>query len=490
MLPRFEQRRVERSVVARAPAGRQRARLSGIAVLVALALQGCSLAPTYKAPTVALPAHYAEQVGPWHSVSTSAQLPAQWWQLYHDPHLDALQQQLLKANPDLAAAIAHFDAASAYATGLHGGLWPQANATVNPVRQRQSDSRPLRGDTQPSVYNSDTAGFSLSFDLDLWGRIRNQVAAGDAQAQASGDDLAAAQLSLQQQLATLYVQARGLDAQRRILDHSLSDYNQALQLTQDRYDGKIASQLDLNRAQSQLAQARAQRDDVQAQRDLAEHAIAELVGKLPSDFSLADDQPLMALPTVPTDLPSGLLQRRPDVAAAERRVFAANANIGVARAAWYPDFSLSGLLGGQTQGVGNLLSSANRYWAIGPVINLPLFDGGRRSAADQQAKAEFDEAAAQYHSKVLHAVREVEDNLGQLRNLELEAVDQKAAVDAANSAQQIAMSSYQGGAASYLDVVTAQTTALQAQRQLLDVQTRQVQASVSLVVALGGGWQG
>ena len=214
------------------------------------------------------------------------------------------------------------------------------------------------------------------------------------------------------------------------------------------------------------------------------------MGKLPSDFSLADDQPLMALPTVPTDLPSGLLQRRPDVAAAERRVFAANANIGVARAAWYPDFSLSGLLGGQTQGVGNLLSSANRYWAIGPVINLPLFDGGRRSAADQQAKAEFDEAAAQYHSKVLHAVREVEDNLGQLRNLELEAVDQKAAVDAANSAQQIAMSSYQGGAASYLDVVTAQTTALQAQRQLLDVQTRQVQASVSLVVALGGGWQG
>lgn len=459
-------------------------------VLLALALQGCSLAPTYKAPTVVLPEHYGAQVGPWHAVAANDQLPVQWWQLYHDERLNSLQQQLLEANPDLAAAIAHFDAATAYASGLHGGLWPQVGASVAPVRQRQSDHRPLRGDTQPSVYNSNTATVGLSFDLDLWGRIRNQVAAGDAQAQASGDDLAAAQLSLQQQLATLYVQVRGLDAQAGTLSHSLDDYTQALQLTRDRYEGKISSELDLTRAQSQLAEAQAQLDDVRAQRNLAEHAIAELVGALPSQFSLAADQPLMAIPTLPAQLPSRLLQRRPDVAAAERRVFAANANIGVARAAWYPDFSLSGLIGGQTQGVGNLLSAANRYWAIGPVLNLPLFDGGRRSAADRQAKAEFDEAAAQYHSKVLHAVREVEDDLGQLRDLQREAVDEKAAVDAANASQQIAMSSYQAGAASYLEVVTAQTAALVAQRQLQSLETRQVQASVGLVVALGGGWQG
>jgi NodT family efflux transporter outer membrane factor (OMF) lipoprotein len=459
------------------------------ALLLALALQGCSLAPTYKAPSVALPEHYGEQVGPWHAVAADDQLPTQWWQLYHDERLNSLQQQLLKANPDLAAAVAHFDAATAYASGLHGGLWPQIGASASPVRQRQSDSRPLRGDTQPSVYNSNTATVSLNFDLDLWGRIRNQVAAGDAQAQASGDDLAAAQLSLQQQLATLYVQARGLDAQAGTLSHSLDDYSQALQLTRDRYEGKISSELDLTRSQSQLAEAQAQLDDVRAQRNLAEHAIAELIGKLPSEFSLAADQPLMAIPELPAQLPSRLLQRRPDVAAAERRVFAANANIGVARAAWYPDFSLSGLIGGQTQGVGNLLSAANRYWAIGPVLNLPLFDGGRRSAADRQAKAEFEEAAAQYHSKVLHAVREVEDNLGQLRDLQREAVDEKAAVDAANAAEQIAMSSYQAGAASYLEVVTAQTAALLAQRQLQSLETRQVEASVGLVVALGGGWQ-
>ncbi len=459
------------------------------ALLLTLALQGCSLAPTYKAPAVPLPDHYAEQSGAWHSVHADDQLPTQWWQLYHDGRLNALQQQLRKANPDLAAAVAHFDAASAYASGLHGGLWPQANASATPMRQRQSDSRPLRGDTQPSVYNSDTATVGLSFDLDLWGRIRNQVAAGDAEAQASGDDLAAAQLSLQQQLATLYVQVRGLDAQAGTLSHSLDDYTQALQLTRDRYEGKISSDLDLTRAQSQLAEAKAQLDDVRAQRNLAEHAIAELVGQLPDSFSLAADQPLMAIPTLPAQLPSRLLQRRPDVAAAERRVFAANANVGVARAAWYPDFSLSGLIGGQTQGVGNLLSAANRYWAIGPVLNLPLFDGGRRSAADRQAKAEFDEAAAQYHSKVLHAVREVEDNLGQLHDLQIEATDEKAAVDAANATEQIAMGRYQAGAASYLEVVTAQTAALVAQRQLQTLQTRQVQASVGLVVALGGGWQ-
>lgn len=459
------------------------------ALLLTLALQGCSLAPTYKAPAVPLPDHYAEQSGAWHSVQADDQLPTQWWQLYHDRRLNALQQQLLQANPDLAAAVAHFDAASAYASGLHGGLWPQANAAATPMRQRQSDSRPLRGDTQPSVYNSDTATVGLSFDLDLWGRIRNQVAAGDAEAQASGDDLAAAQLSLQQQLATLYVQVRGLDAQAGTLSHSLDDYTQALQLTRDRYEGKISSELDLTRAQSQLAEAKAQLDDVRAQRNLAEHAIAELVGQLPDSFSLAADQPLMAIPTLPAQLPSRLLQRRPDVAAAERRVFAANSNVGVARAAWYPDFSLSGLIGGQTQGVGNLLSAANRYWAIGPVLNLPLFDGGRRSAADRQAKAEFDEAAAQYHSKVLHAVREVEDNLGQLHDLQIEATDEKAAVDAANATEQIAMGRYQAGAASYLEVVTAQTAALVAQRQLQTLQTRQVQASVGLVVALGGGWQ-
>lgn len=466
-----------------------RTRLEALALAIAVTLQGCSLAPVYQAPAVHLPAHFAEDAGPWHPAQPADTVQAQWWKAFEDAQLNDLQQRLLNANPDLTAALAHYDAALAYAGQLHAGLMPQVNASLSPVRQRQSDRRPLRSGTQPSIYNSDTAGFSLNFDPDLWGKIRNQVAAGDAQAQASADDLAVARLSLQRQLATLYVQVRGLDAQSRILQTSLDDYTQALQLTRDRYEGKIASALDLTRAQSQLAEARAQLDDVNAQRDLGEHAIAELVGAMPGDVHLAQNAQPLKLPGIPHALPGSLLQQRPDVAAAERRVFAANANIGVAKAAWYPDFSLTGLLGGQTQGSGNLLAAANRYWALGPLVNLPIFDGGRRSANERQAKAEFEEAAAQYHSQVLKAVREVEDNLGQLRDLQRESEDQHAAVDAAQNAEQMAMSSYQAGAASYLAVVTAQTAALQAQRRLQVVETNRLQASVGLMAALGGGWK-
>lgn len=464
-----------------------------IAIALAISLQGCSLAPAYHTPNVPLPEHYKEQAGvdskAWHPAQPADQLKAPWWQLFEDKQLDDLQQRLLAANPDLAAALAHYDASQAYASQLHAGLFAQVGASLSPLRQRQSDRKPLRGSSQPSVYNSDTAGFSLSFDPDLWGRIRNQVAAGDAQAQASADDLAVARLSLQKQLATLYVQARGLDAQSRILKTSLDDYSQALQLTRDRYEGKIASELDLTRAQSQLAEAQAQLDDVKAQSDLSEHAIAELVGVLPSDFALVHDADPLSVPSLPQALPGRLLQQRPDIAAAERRVFAANANIGVAKAAWYPDFSLTGLLGGQTQGSGNLLAAANRYWALGPLINLPIFDGGRRSANERQARAEFEEAAAQYHSQVLRAVREVEDNLGQIQDLQRESADQQAAVDAAQSAERMAMSSYEAGAVNYLEVVTAQTTALQAQRRLQEVDTSRLQAHVGLLVALGGGWK-
>ena len=462
------------------------------ALLLALALQGCSLAPTYTPPTLDLPAQYREQTsdGPWHSAQPADQLSPQWWRVYHSERLNGLQQRLLSANPDLAAALAHYDASQAYAGQLHAGLFPQITASGQPLRQRQSDNRPLRGTTQPSVYNSNTAGFALNVDLDLWGKIRNQVAAGDAQAQASADDLAVARLSLQRQLASLYVQLDGLDAQQRIVSTSLDDYRQALELTRARYQGQIASEMDLTRAQSQLAEAQAQRDDVRGQRNLTEHAIGELVGEPASTFQLPPSEHPLNLPAAPNSLPSTLLQRRPDIAAAERRLFAANAGIGVAKAAWYPDFSLTGLLGGQTQGSGNLLAAANRFWALGPLVNLPIFDGGRLSAQEQQAKAEFEEAAAHYHAQVLRAVREVEDNLAQLRDLQLENLDEQAAANAARHTQSLATNSYEAGAVSYLDVVTAQTAALQAERQVQALHTRQLQASVGLLTALGGGWQG
>lgn len=468
-----------------------RPRLDCMAVLMALALQGCSLAPTYHTPSTPLPATYHEDTaeGPWKAAQPADHLQPQWWVVFNDPTLNQLQQRLLSANPNLAAALAHYEAAVAYAGQIRGGLFPTVTGSLQPMRQRQSENKPLRGSGQPNVYNSDTAAFNLSFDLDLWGRIRNQVAAGDAQAQASADDLGGARLSLQRQLANLYVQMRGLDAQAQILGDSLNGYQQALKMTQDLYQGQIASELDLNRAQSELALAQAGLDDIRAQRNLAEHAMAELMGALPSDFSLAVNSQPLALPSIPKALPGSLLQRRPDVAAAERRVFAANAGIGVARAARYPDFSLTGLFGGQTMGVGSLLSSANRIWAIGPTLTLPIFDGGRLNAAEQQSRAEFDEASANYRGQVLKAVREVEDNLGQLRDLALESTDQQAAVDAAQLAQSIALNSFQAGAVSYLEVVTAQNLALQAQQHLELVKTNRLQASVGLVVALGGGWE-
>ena len=467
-------------------------RLKHAALFLAMTLQGCSLAPTYTTPTLDLPTHYREQSsdGPWHCAQPADQLSSQWWRVYQDARLNSLQEQLLKANPDLAAALAHFDGAQAYASQLHAGLFPQLTASGQPLRQRQSDNRPLRGTTQPSVYNSNTAGFALNFDLDLWGKIRNQVAAGDARAQASADDLAVARLSLQRQLTSLYVQLDGLDAQRRILSRSLDDYSQALQLTRSRYQGQIASELDLTRAQSQLAEAEAQLDDIRAQRNLTEHALGELVGEPASNFQLAASEQTLNLPDQPRTLPSTLLQRRPDIAAAERRVFAANAAIGVAKAAWYPDFSLTGLLGGQTQGSGNLLAASNRFWALGPLISLPIFDGGRLDGQERQARAEFEEASAHYRGQVLHAVREVEDNLAQLRDLRQESLDEQAAANAAEHTQVIATHSYEAGAVSYLDVVTAQTAALQAQRQVQALRTRQLQASVGLLTALGGGWQG
>ncbi|MFK0092859.1 efflux transporter outer membrane subunit [Pseudomonas sp. NPDC090592] len=465
---------------------RPRFKRAGLALC--LMLQGCSLAPHYQAPVVGLPAHYGERVGDWQMIDGKGHLPEQWWTLFADKRLDALQARLLASNPNLAAAVAHNDAAAAYAQGLHGGLWPQAGASATPLRQRQSDHRPLRGDTQPSIYNSDTASLSLSFDLDLWGKLRNQVAAGDATAQASADELAGARLSLQRQLAVLYVRARGLDAQRQLLDSAVNDRAQLLALIQQRFEGNIASELDLDRAAARLSEAKAARDDVVAQRTLAQHALAELVGALPGDFSLAPDPTPVTAPEVPTDLPGKLLLQRPDVAAAERRVFAANANIGVARAAWYPDFSLTGMLGGQTQGTGNLLAAANRYWAIGPVLQLPLFDGGRRSADERRAKAEFEAAAAEYHGKVLLAVREVEDSLAQVRDLAQEAGDVGQAAQVSGRAEQIALESYRQGAVSLLDVLTAQIDALQEKQKLQELQTRQLEARIGLMVALGGGW--
>ncbi|WP_109124953.1 efflux transporter outer membrane subunit [Dyella sp. C11] len=459
--------------------------------LVAL-LPACSLAPAYKKPDVGpVPDSYAGQTAdglwsPAHPTDTASRGP--WWSVYANPKLDQLEQQLDTSNPSLAVALARYDAARALLGEARSDLYPTLGVDASDSRNRQSNNRPLRGSGQPNEYSAETFGFGLGYELDLWGRVRNEVAAGNANATAAEADLASVKLSLEAQLADLYIRLRGYDVQERILQDTLNAYQQGLDMTQRRFEGGIASGLDVSRAKAQLSDAQAQVSEVVAQRALTEHAMATLVGESASRFSLPPDNSPMNVPAIPLGVPSQLLERRPDIASAERHVFAANAEIGVARAAFFPRLSLSAALGFQDTGMGNLLSTGNRYWALGPDLAMTLFDGGRRRSKVQAAQANLDASAGMYKGVVLNAFQQVEDNLTLLQQLGKEAHQQDDAASAAHDSQTIATNRYREGAVNYLDVVSAQTAALQAERSAEQVRTRRLQASVDLIRALGGGW--
>lgn len=453
-------------------------------------MSGCSLAPTYHAPALPpMPDHFKEGDTAWKAASPADQQSrGNWWGVYGDDTLNKLESKLDADNPSLAAALARYDTARAFESQLDAGMFPTLGISASPFRARQSNNRPLRGHDQPNEYDSDTVGVDAGYDLDLWGRIRNEVSQGRALAQASKADLASAKLSLEAQLAEDYVRLRGYDIQTRILQDALSAYGRALQLTENRHNGGVASGMDVSRAQAQLHDAQAQVTDVQAQRALTEHAIASLVGLPASSFSIAPVEDQLRVPLTPVGLPSTLLERRPDIAAAERRVFAANASIGVARAAFFPDLSLSGSYGFQNTGLSNLLAIGNRFWALGPLATLDIFDGGLRRAQLREAHAQFAEASANYRQIVLNAFREVEDNLALLSDLGVEAKQEDQAFIAAQQTLNIATNRYREGIVNYLEVVTAQTEALSAERNAEAIRTRRLQASVDLIRALGGGW--
>lgn len=462
-------------------------RLTCVALACAM-LAGCSLAPPYHAPSVDVPTAFKEQ-GNWAPATPADRIPRDaWWSIYRDPVLDRLEAQVATANPDVQAALARHDEAVAYLAQARSALLPTIGAQYSVERQRQSDNRPLRGAGQPNVYDSNTVDVGIGYDLDLWGKVRNAVRAGRAAAQASAADLASLRLSLQASLAVAYFNLRGLDEQQKLLADTVSTYERALKLTVSRHGGGIASGLDVSRAQTQLASARAAADDVAARRALYEHAIATLIGVPASKFSLAPATQRPYLPDVPVGVPATLLQRRPDVAAAERRVAEANAKIGVARAAFFPDISLSLGAGYQTDVLGPLLIAPNEMWSVGPSLVYTLFDGGLRKAVTQQARAELAENGAQYKATVLRAFQQVEDNLALLHHLRDESARQREALDAAQRTLELAMSRYRDGVVSYLEVVTAQTTALNAQIAALNLYTRRLTASVGLIQALGGGW--
>jgi multidrug efflux system outer membrane protein len=456
-------------------------------LMSALVLSACDLAPAYSPPKVDLPSKFKEDAV-WRVAHPSDNLPrGAWWTAFKDPTLNALEPQIEEANQNLAHALANYLQARTNVEQAQAGLYPTLGQDTTLTTNRQSDHRPLRSASQPSHYGANTLDIQASYEVDLWGRVRDTIKANVDQAQAEAAILETVRLSLHAELARDYLNLRGLDAEARLLQNTARTYSDALTLTQNRLAGKIASPIDVARAQSQLASAQALIYDTAARRALLEHAIATLIGKPASAFSLPVSLAPIASPRRPSAVPSTLLERRPDISAAERAVAAANEQIGVARAAFYPRFFLN--LSGGTQDTGfHLLDLRNELFSIGPSVNLPIFDGGRRTAQLEFAQAARDAATAQYRGRVLQAVQEVEDALALDRLLTLEAKRTAEAEAAARKVLDLSLTLYRDGATTYLDVVTAQTTALEAERTGLLLSTRRQQTSVALFLALGGGW--
>lgn len=459
--------------------------------LLVAELAGCAGLPPATLPTIPMADTFKEPQGPWVVAQrVGATQREDWWTLYEDAELDRLQRQLLANSPDLASALARYQQARAASDGLRAAQSPTVGASLDVQRLRQSERRPLRvlGPGSPDEYNSATLDLEFSYELDLWGRVREQVSAGVAEAQAAQADLAAAQLALQARLADTLLALRGLDSEAALLREAVANYARAAELLGHRHQAGIASGLDLARAEAQLESTRSQASQLQGQRAVLEHSVAALVGANASMFTIAPEPVVAVMPVVPLGLPSTLLQRRPDIAAAQRRVEAAHASVGVARTAFFPSVNL-GLGGGfQSSSLIRFIEAPNLFWSLGPSLAATLIDGGRRKADLARAEAHLDESGQRYRAVVLSAFQQVEDQLASLASYAEAASAERRATEASQRAADLADNRYREGAASYLEVVTAQAANLQARRSALDLQTRQRRATVQLVHAVGGGW--
>ena len=473
-------------------------RLVALAGAASFLLSGCMVGPKYVKPLVPLTPEYKEanpdtlkENANWQVAQPAdAVQRGEWWKVFGDPELNALEPQVAADNQDLKAADARFREARALIRFTHASLYPTVGVAPFAGGLRESTNRPYFNVS--SAHGNGVGDIQLpvdmNYEIDVWGRVRHSVSAAREEAQASAGDRQTVMLSLQAELAVDYFEARSADAQEKLLNDTVKYYEEAFRITTNRFEGGVAPKSDVDQAKTQLEAAKVQARDITLQRAEFEHAIAVLLGKPPASFSL-NDVPLDARPPlIPPGLPSELLERRPDIAAAERRVAEANDHIGIARAAFYPTISLNGSVGVEATSFANLFNPASLMWALGPTISQTVFDAGRRAAVSEQANASYDETVANYRQTTLTAFQQVEDNLVALRVLQQEAENQHQATLAAQSAEQIFNNRYVGGLDTYLQVVTAQTTALTNERNDIDIMRRQMDASVLLIKALGGGW--
>ncbi|MGA8222943.1 MAG: efflux transporter outer membrane subunit [Candidatus Acidiferrales bacterium] len=459
-----------------------------LGALSVLAVSGCTVGPKYVRPTAEVPADYREG-SEWKAAQPSDALAkGKWWEVYQDAQLNALEDQINVSNQNLKIAQAQFLEARAALKISRSGLFPNVTGNASAAHYQQSHNRPLFTGATPTTYSDYLLSVDASYEVDVWGRVRRTVEASRSEAQASAADLATVDLSLHAELALDYFGLRGLDAEKALLDSTVVSYEKALELTKNRYQGGLASAVEVAQAQTILDTTRAQAIDVKVQRASFEHAVAVLIGKPASSFSLAALPLSTPPPPIPPGLPSDLLERRPDIAAAERRVQEANARIGVAKAAYFPLITLSPTGGFESGVITTLIQGPSGLWAFGGAAAETLFDAGRRRGVSDQAIATHEQFVATYRETVLTAFQEVEDNLAALSILEDESKTEEAAVAAAEHSLALSINRYKGGVTSYLEVTTAQSAALADEVTAVNLLTRRMTASVLLIKAIGGGW--
>ena len=457
-------------------------------ILLAM-LAGCTVGPDYRRPETPAVEAFRETPEPWKVAQPRDDLErGKWWEIFGDPQLNELIAKIDVSNQTLAASEAQFRQTLAALGISRAALFPTLDASGTAVRSHSPGST-LGGTTAGKTVTSYGGRFTAQWEIDLWGRVRRSVEAAEATARASAADVGAARLSLQAQLATSYFQLRSLDAQARLLDDTVGALRKSLELTENRYRAGVVARSDVVQADAQLKSTLVQTVDLGVQRAQLEHAIAVLTGVPPSALAIAVSTSFeVGVPVVPPGLPSALLERRPDVASAERRVHASNAQIGVAKAAYFPQVTLTGVYGATSPDVSLFFVGASRTWSIGPSIAQSIFDAGLRRSQTEQAIAAYDATVANYRQVTLTAFQEVEDNLAALRILEEEARSEEEAVQAARLSLSLVLNQYKAGTVSYLNVVTAQTALLNEERNAVGIQVRRLAAVIALVKALGGGW--